>query len=44
VLDDQQRRQLLEELERELHAPPSGVDVKALKIFADLLEDSLDSP
>jgi hypothetical protein len=43
LLDDQQQRQLLEELQGELVAPPSGVDAKALRIFADLLEDSLDS-
>jgi hypothetical protein len=41
VLDDQQRRQLLAELESELQAPPSGVDAKALKVFTELLENSL---
>jgi hypothetical protein len=41
VLDEQQRRQLLAELESELQAPPSGVDVRALKTVTEYLEDSL---
>jgi hypothetical protein len=41
VLDEQQRRSLLAELETELHAPPSGVDAQALRVFTELLENSL---
>jgi hypothetical protein len=43
VLDEEQRRQLLSELETELQDPPSGVDVQALEVFTELLEDSLGS-
>ncbi|MBJ7596617.1 MAG: hypothetical protein DLM67_00535 [Candidatus Nephthysia bennettiae] len=43
VLDEQRRRQLLSELESELPDPPSGVDAQALKVFTELLEESLGS-
>jgi hypothetical protein len=44
VLNDQQRQDLLAELQAEVAAPPAGTDVVPLRVFIDLLQASLQPP
>ncbi len=43
VLNDQERQQLMADLELELKSPPAGTDTVGLEVFVALLKDSLRS-